>query len=154
MVDVDSGAVLWRALHQGDLTGLAFSPRGDRLLVAGRSELRTLSFRTSATVRTQQAPPGTELLSATWSRDGRELAVRRRTRGRTQLVVGRDVLFTARDLGPPAFSPDGRWLMTDWRDTGSWLFLPLDGGRPRLVSDVRSRFGGHAVTLAGWCCQP
>jgi len=161
LLDADTGTVLWRRPHGGPLTTLAFSPGGDRLLVAGPSSLRLLDGVDGRVLREIRPPHGFVFEHAAWSRDGRELAVVRRRAWREELVrlstatgdVG-PLAFTARDLGPPLYSPDGRWLMVDWRDTDSWLFLSLTGGRPRLVSEAAERFGGGAATPAGWCCPP
>jgi hypothetical protein len=164
LLDADTGHVLWRRAHDGPPTGLAFSPSGDRLLVTGPSALRILDGRDGRLLREIRAPDTFVFQHAVWSRGGRELAVVRRggpVEPREELVRlsvetgdAGPLAFTARDLGPPLYSPDGRWLMVDWRDTDSWLFLSLDGGRPRLVSGAAERFGGGSATPAGWCCPP
>src|SRR5204862_7616544 len=93
-------------------------------------------------------------------RRGGDFALVRRRGARSEIVLvtprGTRRLFAAGRLGTIAFSPRGDWLLVDWRETGSWLFLPVGaaaGRRPRQVTGVARRFGGPA-TPVGWCCPP
>lgn len=95
---------------------------------------------------------------ATWTRDGR-LALTRRSGPRTEVVVatpGGKVrrLFAAGGLRLGGLSPDGRWLLVEWTETRTWLFLPLEGGRARQITDVPRRVGARRVDAIGWCCAP
>lgn len=171
VLDADTGAVAYRAPAPRKLTGLAFSPDGQRLLLAGRRELRILHARSYPGTKVRAgsifaryfAPADNRYEQALWSRGGQRVAVVRRTGRRSEVILldGRSPqtrprrLFAAGELGELAFSPDGRWLLVDWRETGGWLFLPLDGGRARQIADVDQHFAGDGDTrLVGWCCPP
>src|SRR5439155_43041 len=93
---------------------------------------------------------------------GRDFALVRRRGGRSEVLLVHAAggtlrprrLFAAGTLGPIAFSPRGDWLLVDWRETGSWLFLPVGGPagrRARQITGVGRRFGARAATPS---CQP
>ena len=163
VADTDLRQVLWRARAPLG-TRLAFSPDGERLLLAGRHELRILSARSGRAVRRVQARPGSTFAGAKWDGTGERLAVVRRTRGRSEVLVAQArslgeaaaprprPLFTAGRLHLIGFSPDDRWLLVDWQETGAWLFLPVNGGRARQVSAVGPRFDARSAAPQGWCC--
>jgi hypothetical protein len=135
-------------------TELAFSPDGGWLLVDGRFLLDADTGRTVATA------PETDLTGATWHPDGRRFAVVRDAGGRAEVLLGRRRgrsirfrrLFAAGALQLGGFSPDGRRLLVEWPENDSWLFLSLDGTRPRQLTGVRRRFGARDVEIQGWCC--
>jgi hypothetical protein len=87
------------------------------------------------------------LVAGVPSPDGRRVAV---VTGDGVTVNGRRV-FTGTGIGGVAWSPDGRWLLVNWRGADEWLFLRTPTKRVVAVSNIRGTFG-DAVTVAGWCC--
>lgn len=154
LADLDARRVLWR-VTVGDRPAVAFAPQGDRLALTGRDGLRILRTRDGRTVHRQA---GTGFTDAAWDRAGDTLAVVRRSGARAELLAGPPQrlrrLFAAGDLRLVGFSPDDRWLLVDWTETGTWLFLGVDGGRPRQLTGVAERFGARRVIPQGWCCAP
>jgi hypothetical protein len=156
LADLDRRRVLWQRRMAGG-GSLAFSPRGDRLLVVRRRDVRILDARDG---RVLQRAPVRAAGTATWDRDGRRVALVRRGPAAAELLVGRPRgrtiafkrLFAAGDLRLAGWSPDDRWLLVHWIENDSWLFLPAAGGRPRQLADVRRRFGGGEPGAAAWCC--
>ena len=74
----------------------------------------------------------------------REVIVRTGTRMRTLFVPpgGR--------LSGLAWSPDGRWLLTELPAADEWVFLQTRGGRRILaVSHIAAQFGAFPA-LSGW----
>ncbi|HEX8083983.1 MAG TPA: hypothetical protein VF529_06800 [Solirubrobacteraceae bacterium] len=149
-----SGAGERAAAGEPPAAQLAFSPDGRSLLVDGRLLLDAGTGRPVATA------PETDLTGATWHPDGRRFAVVRDAGGRAEVLLGRRSgrsirfrrLFAAGALRLGGFSPDGRRLLVDWPENDSWLFLSLDGTRPRQLTGVRRRFGARDVEIQGWCC--
>ena len=165
VVDADRGTVLFSVPAPAGVRRLAFSRAGDRLLVVGRRRARVLGGRSGHTVSTLAAAPGVENLTAAYARRGRDFALVRRRGGRSEVLLVHAAggalrprrLFAAGTLGPIAFSPRGDWLLVDWRETGSWMFLPVGGPagrRARQITGVGRRFGARAATPVGWCCPP
>jgi hypothetical protein len=161
VADTDARRVLWRVKAPGG-AGLAFTPDGKRLLVIGRDELRILAADDGRTLqRRRHRPYADNLVDLAWDRDGRRFAVVSRRPATAELLVGRPRgrtirlrrLFAAGDLGLAGFSPDNRWLLVDWIENDSWLFLPIDGGRPRQLAGVRRRFDAAEVRPQAWCCR-
>ncbi|HYA08738.1 MAG TPA: hypothetical protein VEG24_04060, partial [Gaiellaceae bacterium] len=74
---------------------------------------------------------------------GRAVLLREGSRLRTLFVApGR--------IAGLAWSPDGRWLLTELPAADQWVFLQARGGhRVLAVSHVRAQFGGMP-TLDGW----
>jgi hypothetical protein len=87
------------------------------------------------------------LVAGVPSPDGSRVAV---VTGDGVTVNGRRV-FTGTGIGGVAWSPDGRWLLVNWRGADEWLFLRTPTKRVVAVSNIRGTFG-DAVTVAGWCC--
>ena len=49
------------------------------------------------------------------------------------------------------WSPDGRWLLLDWRSADQWLFIRSPVKKVLAVSNIRANFGADS-RIAGWCC--
>ena len=157
-VDPDRARVLFRVRGPRGLRALAFSPAGYQLLALGRRELRFYDSRTGRLQRRVAAPAGTVNERVAYRRGG-DFALVRRRGARSEVVLvtphGTRRLFAAGRLGTVAFSPRGDWLLVEWRETDSWLFLPVGrpaGRRPRQITGVARRFGTTAATPVGWCC--
>ena len=50
------------------------------------------------------------------------------------------------------WSPDGRWLLLDWRSADQWLFIHSPVKKVLAVSNIRANFGADS-RIAGWCCS-
>lgn len=161
LADLDQRRVLWRVTARDHPT-LAFSPGGDRLLLAGGDGIRILRTRDGRTLARLPGRGRMLLGGATWDRTGHRFAVVHETSRRNELLLGRRDgdrirlrrLFTGEDLDLVGFSPDNRWLLVGWAESGSWLFLPVAGGRPRQLANVARRFDAREVRALGWCCPP
>jgi dipeptidyl aminopeptidase/acylaminoacyl peptidase len=157
VADLDARRVLWHRPLAG--ATVAFSPDGRRLLASGHRELRVLDARDGRTLARRRTA---RLIDETWDRSGRRFALVRRTGARAEVLIGRPDgrairlrrLFAAGSLRLAGFSPDGRWLLVDWDETGTWLFLPVGGGRARQIAAVDGRFGAEDAVPVGWCCPP
>jgi hypothetical protein len=58
-------------------------------------------------------------------------------------------------FGGLAWSPDGRWLLVDWRSADQWVFIRSAAVRRIDVRNIGNTFDSgpeHYATLAGWCC--
>jgi WD40-like Beta Propeller Repeat len=158
--DTDQRRVLWQRKVRGG-AGLAFTPDGSRLLVVARRDLLVVDADDGRTLQRVRRRRWDNLVSATWDRTGRRLALVYRGPATAELLVGRPHgrtirlrrRFAAGDLGQAQFSPDNRWLMIHWVENDSWLFLPIDGGRPRQITGLRRRFNAAEVTPKSWCCH-
>lgn len=63
----------------------------------------------------------------------------------------RPVFSGAGSFTKVVWSPDGRWLLLDWRSADQWLFIRTPVKKLVAVSNIRVNFG-QEPTLAGWCC--
>ncbi len=136
---------------------------GGRLLVTRTGRLQLLD-RSGRPTWTWTAPPGTTIGSAA-ARGGRVAVVIHDQDGGTSrlLLVGKGrpsrTLFAGPgSLGPPRWSPDGRWLLAPWPRADQWLFLQPGAGSRKLhaVANVAAQFSpGEAKharfpSVAGW----
>jgi hypothetical protein len=159
----DSGRTVFRADGPGGVLFLQWTK--GRLLVTRPGRLQLLD-RAGRTAWTWAAPPGTTIGSAV-ARGGRVAVILNDQDGgvgRLVLVArGRKprVLFAGPGtLGPPRWSPDGRWLLAPWPRADQWLFLQPDTGLKRLhaVANVAAQFSpgrgkdARFPSVAGWCC--
>jgi hypothetical protein len=85
--------------------------------------------------------------AVSFARDGRLALVH----GRNVFVYGPDEagnVFTAPGrLAGVAWSPNGRWMVTELPSADQWIFI--GGRRLRAVLNIARQFGGH-VSLDGW----
>jgi len=158
LVDVDRNRILWRRPTAG-VEQLRWSADGRRLLVSGgRSVVLDPAGRTLA------ALPDGRQLPAAFAPRGHEIAVVTSTQGRSTVVVrsgpgyrSERALFSGPGtFGGIAWSPDGRWLLVDWRTADQWVFIPTRRGRRVVTAAHVGRIFDsgpeHYATLAGWCC--
>jgi hypothetical protein len=167
LVNVDTGALLWRTAPLDDASSLAWSPGGRRLLVTTPRQLVLLDAR-GRRVASRRVPAGVLVQDPAYAPDGSHVAVVRR-----DLAAGRsevELLDPARGLrstvlfagpgrfGTPAWSPDGRRLLVPWPAADQWLFLrPRDGGRVTAVAEIAAQFSPNAAgprfaDAVAWCC--
>ncbi len=159
VADLDSRTVLRRIRRVPQhLRTVAFSAKGDRLLLVGEREVHVRGGRSFRLLQRLRPRPGTRHVTAAYAPRGRRFALVSLAGSSAEVTLAEGaadtirtrLLFAAGQVGPIAFAPDGRHLLVDWRETGAWLFLPLDGGRTRQVPDVAERFGEASAILQGW----
>jgi dipeptidyl aminopeptidase/acylaminoacyl peptidase len=167
LVDVDSGALLWRTAPLDDPRALAWSPGGRRLLVATPRALVLLDAR-GRRMASRPVPSGVLVEAPAFAPDGRRVAVVRRDLAaggsEVQLLepsrgLRSTVLFSGPGrFGTPAWSPDGRRLLVPWPAADQWLYLrPRDGGRVTAVAEIAAQFspgaaGPRFAYAVAWCC--
>jgi hypothetical protein len=158
LVDVDRNRILWRR-HMSGVDQLQWSVDGRRLLASGgRPLLLDPAGRTVAAL-----PRGVQLPAAFAPR-GHALAVVTAGQGRSNVVVRsgagyrrtRSLFSGPGTFGGIAWSPDGRWLLVDWRTADQWVFIPTQRGRRVVTAAHVGRIFGSGperyATLRGWCC--
>jgi hypothetical protein len=118
-----------------DVTKLAWSRDGERLLVLTRAGVRVLD----AHGRLVASRAG-RFVDAAFVGD------RVATLSRHAVVLGGRTLFrTSGNLGQVVPSPDGRWLLVTWPEARQWLFVPTSHDRRlRAAGNVR------LPAIAGW----
>jgi hypothetical protein len=162
-VGADSGRQAFRADGRGGVLFLQWTSGG--LLVTRPGAVQLLG-RSGRPTWTWMAPPGTSIGSAA-ARRGR-VAVVLHAGGSDRLVLvshGRKprVIFAGPgNLGPPRWSPDGRWLLAPWPRGDQWLFLQPASGSRRLhaVANIAAQFspgdgqGARFPSVVGWSRTP
>ncbi|HEX4308231.1 MAG TPA: hypothetical protein VHZ54_19500 [Solirubrobacterales bacterium] len=163
-VGADSDREVLRSDGRGGVLFLQWT--GGRLLVTRTDRLQLLD-RSGRATWTWTAPPGTTIGSAV-ARGGRVAVVTHDQDGGTSrlLLLARGhkprVLFAGPgDLGPPRWSPDGRWLLAPWPRADQWLFLQPGTGSAKLhaVANVAAQFspgdakGARFPSVVGWSHQ-
>lgn len=155
--DVDANRVVWRRRTSG-IEKLIWSDDGQRLLVAaGPPTILDAAGRTVATL------PRRSLLPAAFAPRSRSLALVTTANGQSMVSIysgaryeRRRVVFSgANGFGGLAWSPDGRWLLIDWRTADQWIFIRSAAVRRIAVREIGNTFDSgpeHYAALAGWCC--
>lgn len=168
--DVDSRRVIWRAsLTRGVHLQLAWSSDGRYAAVVMPHVVDV--FNASGHLHRSISSLSDEFFAAEFRPGTHELALSSRTAPPTLRdsvrLVDVDHPGQARLLfsGPGVFgdatwSPNGRWLLVDWRTANQWVFVS-PGAHPRVhaVANIREEFpraDDHPPTLsfqARWCCR-
>jgi tricorn protease-like protein len=92
------------------------------------------------------------IAAAAVSPDGSHLAVVTLRRELSTVAVdGTTVFKGAGPIANVAWSPDGRWLLLDWRGADQWLFIRTPLKKLVAVSNIHASFGGD-TSLSSWCC--
>jgi len=165
---------VWRAPLGRDLPyQLAWSADGKRLLAAAPQALRVFDDR-GRLLRRIPFRGSASALAAAWARNGHVFAVHLRhdpalaetgRRSEVRLIdadqpgSSRQLFAGSGDFGELAWSPDGRWLLVDWRTANQWLFIRRSGP-PKVVAvaNISQQFprpdGGRPdlLVLDRWCC--
>jgi hypothetical protein len=162
VVAVDSGRMLWRSAPVA-ATELAWSPRGDRLLVGTPGGWRVLG-RDGRVLARGSAPERFAVTDVAWAPGGGRVAVVRWNGERSEVTLGERLLFTGHGrLGRVAFSPNGRRLLVPWPDADQWLFVSTERsvGVPRVtaVANIARQFArgprrAQFPDAVEWCCSP
>ena len=171
---VDENRILWRAPLGRDLPyQLTWSADGKRLLAAAPQTLRVFDNR-GRLLRRIPFRGSTSALAAAWARNGHVFAVHLRhdpalaeTGRRSEVrLIDADRPGSSRQLfagsgvfGELAWSPDGRWLLVDWRTANQWLFIRRSGP-PKVVAvaNISQQFPRpdgkppDLLVLDRWCC--
>jgi hypothetical protein len=154
--DVDTGRVPVRArvrLRTALHTKLAWSSDGRRVLVVNAGAVHVFGPRGNLVARGGPSPgavvdaafrPGTHDVLVARTEGGQSTVSDLRT---SHAVFSGTGVFDA--ITP---SPDGRWLLVEWRTADQWVFVRLTGPKAiRAVSGIAAQFRGKPV-VAGWCC--
>jgi dipeptidyl aminopeptidase/acylaminoacyl peptidase len=155
--DVDTGHVLWRR-HAKGIEQLLWSDDGQRLLVAaGAPSILDAAGRTVARL------PARSLLPAAFAPRSHALALVTTANGQSTVSIYsgphyahiRVVFAGANGFGGLAWSPNGRWLLIDWRTADQWIFIRFPAVRRIAVRNIGNTFDSgpeHYASLGGWCC--
>lgn len=156
LLDVDARRVLWRGRSPG-LEQLLWSEDGNRLFVSGGPpRVLDAAGRVIAAIRSAGLPaaflPHSHAIALVTVKDGVS-TVATYSGPRYQ---GRRTVFSGAGLfGGIDWSPDGRWLLIDWRGADQWLFIRSAAVQRIAVRNIGNTFDSgpeHYATLAGWCC--
>jgi hypothetical protein len=157
LLDVDRSRILWRRPSRGT-EDLAWSDDGRRLFVAdARPRLLDAAGRLVATFGSSSVLP------AAFVPKSHAIALVKVAKQRSTVVVysgprysRQRAVFSGTGLfGGIAWSPDGRWLLVDWRTADQWLFIRSAAVRRIAVRNIGNTFDSgpeHYATIGGWCC--
>jgi hypothetical protein len=157
LLDVDRGRVLWQRPSRGT-EHLAWSDDGRRLFVADtRPRILDAAGRLVATFGS------TSVLPAAFVPKSHAIALVEVAKRHSTVAVysgpryrrQRTVFSGAGLFGGIAWSPDGRWLLVDWRTADQWLFIRSAAVQRIAVRNIGNTFDSgpeHYATLGGWCC--
>jgi hypothetical protein len=160
VADADARRVLWRASAFPDrVRALTWSSDGARLLVLGRSSVRT--YRASGAL-IAAAPTKGQSTAAAFAPGSHRFALVIDT---VVLLVDADTLrfpsralFTATTkLSGLAWSPDAKWLLVGWPGADEFVFIRVEPPKLYAVANVAEQFdpgtpAPQFPTIAGWCC--
>jgi hypothetical protein len=178
VVDTETGRELWGRSRVEPLSLLLWSDDGRRLATLSNAAVAIYDGSSGALIRrvafAKPAHPAGELpgvpVSAAFAPSGHDFAVVVRSehggrRSRVLLVrpdSSREpagLFLGAGVIGDVAWSPDGRWLLADWRGADQWVFLSMPrAGRAVTVPGISAQFprpDGKSPLLRledRWCC--
>jgi len=133
VADVDRAVLAWRspAPAPDGAHSLSWSPDGRRLLVAGR---RRLAVHEVPSGRGRVSAVRGRMVAAAFPPAGRgRAAIVVRGGGRSTLRLlgsAQPLIQTSGEYAGLTWSPDGRWLLTEW--DGRWLLVRRDGRETRI----------------------
>jgi WD40 repeat protein len=173
VLDADSGRLLWRSTEATIPTELSWSADGRRLLALAPRSARLFDAG-GRSVGSISMPVGTRAEAAAFVPAGHEFALLRHERAADRSQVDLVRADSGRSLKQRLFagagrftgltwSPDGRWLLVEWRDANQWLFIRSGADRRAVerivaVSNISLQFNpGVGATstfpaVDGWCC--
>ncbi len=157
VVNVETGAVLWRAAAPATrVARLDWSDDGTRLLALSPHRLRVYGAR-GAVVDQEDPAEGWPDVDATFRPGSREAAVARvhGSQSTAYVLNGRTLFNGTGTFREVAWSPDGRWLLVSWPTVDQWVFVRASGGkRIRAVSNVSEQFRSTSFPrVESWCCS-
>jgi hypothetical protein len=171
LVRTDTSKVVSRSAPGTFPSQLAWSATGERLLALSPRGWRLLDAR-GRVVGAAAIPVGERTAAAAFGPGSAAFAVvsyaAASNRSRLELVrpggFARALFSGAGRFGNLAWSPDGRWLLAEWRDADQWLFIRARSGgaagieRLRAVANISRQFdpgapsGSAFPVIRGWCC--
>jgi hypothetical protein len=156
VLDIDTGAVRWRARAVPKSAQLAWSGDGSRLLVADGKRLRVYGAP-GRLLEAFAAPPGFFVVDGAFARDGRiAYSVVHPGRNESRILVAgprpRQLFAGPGSFASLVWSPDGRRLEFAWPDADQWVFLSVPGRRTQAAANVSRQFGAGA-RITDWCCE-
>jgi hypothetical protein len=144
--DTDRGSVRWTSPAYAGARALAWSHDGAQLALAAKTKVVLFDARTghATTIHLE----GVRALA--FSLDGR-LALLRRHVVLLRVDGHLHTLFVPPGaIADLAWSPNGRWLLTELPAADEWVFLQTRGGHRILaVSHITAQFGAFPA-LSGW----
>jgi hypothetical protein len=178
VAQADTGRELWGRSRIEPVSALLWSADGRRLATLSTTAVAIYDGSSGALVRrfafAQPSFPAGETpsvpVAASFAPDRHDLAVVLRIEDggrRSRVVLFRgaaargpeSVFLGAGVVGDVAWSPDGRWLLADWRGADQWVLLRMPGGgRATAVPRISAHFPrpdgkGPVLWLEGrWCC--
>lgn len=178
VVAVDTGRELWGRSRVEPLFALLWSADGRRLTTLSRTAVAIYDGSSGSLVRriafSKPSFPASETpsfpVAAAYAPTGHDLAVVLRSdqggrRSRILLLRGADargptgIFLGAGIVADVVWSPNGRWLLADWRGADQWVFLRMPGsGRANAIPGIEAQFprpDGKPPLLsldARWCC--
>jgi dipeptidyl aminopeptidase/acylaminoacyl peptidase len=159
LLDVDRRRIRWRRPAAG-IEQLLWSDDGARLLAVNPSRLRMYSA--GGRVVWREDPSESKVVAAAFIRRSHAFAEIRTDGAQSSIHIsgpgrfgGRPLFSGAGDFVGLAWSPDGRWLLVDWRSADQWIFIRSTAVRRIAVRNIGRTFESgpeHYATIAGWCC--
>jgi dipeptidyl aminopeptidase/acylaminoacyl peptidase len=135
---------------------LAWAPDGKRLLAVEEHAVDVF-WQRGPLIRDLERGPA-RVVAASISPDGRSIAFVETRAGRSSLQVTGilggptgPIFSGAGTFADVFWSPDGRWLLLDWKSADQWLFIRQPLKKLVTVSNIQGNFGA-AAGPAGWCC--
>ena len=152
----DTGRVLWRA-NRGPVErvrALAWSEDGARLLVLSTHALSLFDAEGRRVGQMEPGRAGRYTDAAFLPGTHRVLLARTHAGESTVTDGGGRTLFAGTGVFDAlTISPDGRWLVVEWRTANQWVFVRTGRASTiRAVSGIAGQFGGGEAEIAGWCC--
>ncbi|MEO5576898.1 MAG: hypothetical protein ABIR67_14795 [Gaiellaceae bacterium] len=180
VVDTETGRELWGRSRVEPAFSLLWSADGTRLATLSNVAVAIYDGSTGGLIRrlafAKPSFPAGETpgfpVAAAFAPSGHDLALVVRSeqggrRSRILLLRGASargptgIFLGAGVIGDVAWSPDGRWLLADWRGADQWVFLRMPRvGRALAVPGIAAQFPradgkGPLLWLEGrWCCAP
>jgi hypothetical protein len=156
VVNVDTGAQLYRTPSLGHVRRVAWSPDGRRLAIVTRRRVLVVG-RSGGPLREHRIPRGSTVDAVSWSAERQLAEVRRGPRTSVITVDGRRVFTGSGRFGTIAWSPSGRRLLVPWPATDQWLFVDVESGRAIAVANIARQFARGPARQAfpdavEWCC--
>lgn len=135
---------------------LAWTPDGMRLVAVSDHAVQVF-WQRGPLIRDLERSPS-RVMAASISPDGKSIAFVETRAGQSSLhvtgILGGptgQIFRGAGNFGGVFWSPDGRWLLLDWKSADQWLFIRRPVKKLWSVPNIQGTFGAGS-SPAGWCC--